>query len=169
MKSDASWINLENDFFTMANTFTQIHIHVVFATKYRNAQITAQLESRLYEYIIRIFNHYNHKVLAIGGMPDHIHILFGQRPDQSLSELIQKVKASSSKWINESGLTNSKFSWQEGFGAFSYTKSDIPKVVEYILNQKIHHQRKSFIEEYRKILSDQGIEFDARYTFKEPI
>ena len=169
MKSEASLINLENDFFTMANTFTQIHIHVVFATKFRNAQIDVQLESRLYEYIISIFNHYKHKVLAIGGMPDHIHILFGQRPDQSLSELIQKVKASSSKWINESGLTNSKFSWQEGFGAFSYTKSDIPKVMEYIVNQKIHHQRRTFLEEYQKILTDQGIEFDSRYIFKDQI
>ncbi|GAB3221027.1 IS200/IS605 family transposase [Algoriphagus aestuariicola] len=153
----------------MANTFTQIHIHVVFATKFRNAQINAQWESRLYDYIISIFSHYNHKVLAIGGMPDHIHILFGQRPDQSLSELIQKVKASSSKWINETGLTSSKFSWQEGFGAFSYTKSDLPKVVEYILNQKNHHQKRPFLEEYKKILSDQGIEFDSKYIFKDQI
>ncbi|MDF2157648.1 IS200/IS605 family transposase [Algoriphagus sp. CAU 1675] len=153
----------------MANTFTQIHIQVVFATQFRKAQISPLWESRLYEYIIGIFNFYGHRVLSINGMPDHIHILFGFNPDQSLSDLIQKVKASSSKWINEEKLSPSKFSWQAGFGAFSYTKSDVPKVIQYIQNQKEHHQKKTFLEEYKKILKDLEIEFDPRYIFKDLI
>ncbi len=102
-------------------------------------------------------------------MPDHIHFLFGFRPDQSLSDLVQKVKASSSKWINEEKLSPTKFARQGGFGAFSYTKSDVPKVIQYIQNQKEHHQRKIFPEEYRKILNDLEIESDPRYIFKDLI
>ncbi|TFV97427.1 IS200/IS605 family transposase [Algoriphagus kandeliae] len=151
----------------MANTFTQIHLQVVFATKFRNAQISSKWEHRLYEYLIGIFSHYDHRVLAINGMPDHIHILFGYRPDQALSELIQKVKASSTKWINAERLTPFPFAWQEGYGAFSYTKSDVPKVIQYIKNQKEHHQKKSFVEEYQKILTDLQIEFNPKYIFKE--
>ena len=161
-------IILGKDFF-MANTFTQIHIQLVFATQFRKSQISPSWELRLYEYIIGIFNFYGHRVLSINGMPDHIHILFGFRPDQSLSDLVQKVKASSSKWINEERLSSSKFAWQAGYGAFSYTKSDLPKVIRYIQNQKEHHQRKTFHEEYLKILSDLEIEFDPKYTFKDLI
>lgn len=151
----------------MANTFTQIHIQVVFATKFRRAQISPIWEARLYEYLIGIFNHYQHKVLAINGMPDHVHIFFGYRPEQSLSKLIQKVKASSSRWINAEKMTSFPFAWQEGYGAFSYTKSDVPKVIRYIKNQKEHHKKKSFLEEYEKILSDLQVEFNPKYIFKD--
>lgn len=152
----------------MANTYTEIHIQVVFATQFRDASISPKWESRLYEYIIAIIQNNKHKVLTINGMPDHIHILIGLRPDEGLSELIQKVKASSSKWINDEKLTTRKFSWQQGFSAFSYTKSHIPKVIQYIQNQKNHHSKTSFIEEYLEILKGFKIEFDPKYIFKLP-
>lgn len=152
----------------MANTYTQIHIHLVFVTKFRNASIAEAWEKRLYEYIIGIIHNNNHKVLAINGMPDHIHILLGLRPEQSISELVQKVKASSSKWINEQSLTRIKFNWQEGFGAFSYTKSDLTKVIKYIENQKEHHKKATFLEEYRKMLKDLEVDFNPKYIFHEP-
>lgn len=152
----------------MANTYTQIHIHLVFVTKFRNASIAKSWEKRFFEYIVAIIQNNNHKVLAINGMPDHIHILLGLRPEQPISELVQKVKASSSKWINEQGLTKVKFFWQEGFGAFSYTKSDLPRVIKYIENQKKHHKKTTFLEEYNKVLKDLEVDFDPKYIFHEP-
>lgn len=152
----------------MANTYTQIHIQLVFAVKFKKALIGSDWESRLFEYIIAIVQNHKHKVLAINGTADHIHLLIGLRPDQSLSELVQKVKASSSKWINEKNFTLEHFAWQEGFGAFSYTKSHLSNVIAYILNQKTHHSKVSFSEEYRKILDDLDVQFDEKYLFKEP-
>ena len=152
----------------MANTFTQIHLHLVFATKNRNAQIEESWEKRLYEYIIAIIQNNGHKVLAINGMPDHIHLLIGHKPNQSLSELVQKVKSSSIKWINESRLTNFYFAWQEGYAAFSYSKSQLPHVINYIENQKVHHQKTTFLEEYQKILSQFEKAFDPKYIFEVP-
>ena len=152
----------------MANTYTQIHIHAVIATRFREAMISEKWESRLFDYLTAIIQNHSHKVLAINGMPDHVHILFGLRPNQSLSDLMQKVKSSSSKWINEENLTFKKFAWQEGYGAFSYTKSDIPKVIRYIQNQKEHHQKTPFLLEYRKMLQDLQIDFNSDYLFKDP-
>ncbi|SHO63848.1 IS200/IS605 family transposase [Algoriphagus zhangzhouensis] len=152
----------------MANTYTQIHLHVIFATKFRKAAISPQWEKRLYEYLIAIFHNHGHRVLAINGMPDHIHILFGMRPIQSLSDLIKNVKSSSSKWINENRLSSFHFEWQEGFSAFSYSKSQLPKVIQYIENQKNHHLKTPFTEEYTKILNDLGVEYDPKYIFKKP-
>ena len=100
-------------------------------------------------------------------MPDHIHILFGYRPSQSLSKLIQEVKRDSSEWINKNHFVQKKFAWQSGYGAFSYSKSQIDVVSRYILNQKNNHQKKSFIDEYSKILQNFGIEYDARGMFTE--
>jgi REP element-mobilizing transposase RayT len=100
-------------------------------------------------------------------MPDHIHILIGMRPTQSLSSLMQDIKGDSSKWINENKLAAGKFSWQQGYGAFSYSKSQIPKVVNYINAQKNHQQKASFIEEYKKVLDDFGVSFDEKYIFKQ--
>jgi hypothetical protein len=99
-------------------------------------------------------------------MPDHIHILFGLRPNQSLSELLQDIKGSSSKWINERKFVKGKFSWQEGFGAFSYSKSEISKISHYIDSQQMHHRRKTFSEEYIEMLNEFGVEYDGRYIFK---
>jgi REP element-mobilizing transposase RayT len=103
------------------NNYTQIHIHLIFAVQNRKSLIDKQWQSRLYNYIIAIIQKHEHKVLSIGGMPDHIHILFGFRPNQSLSSLVQEVKRDSSVWINTNKLVKNKFSWQEGYGAFSYS------------------------------------------------
>lgn len=152
----------------MANTFSQIHIHLVFATQFRNAFIAEKWEQRLYEYLISIIHNQGHKVLAINGMPDHVHILIGLRPNQVVSELVQQAKASSSRWINEERLCPHKFAWQEGYGAFSYTKSDVPKVIHYIQNQKAHHQKIGFVPEYKHMLTSHDIDFDPKYIFHEP-
>ena len=99
-------------------------------------------------------------------MPDHIHILFGLRPTQSLSDLMQDIKGSSSKWINDKGFTRSKFLWQEGYGAFSYSKSEISHVIKYVKNQQVHHRHKNFIEEYIELLKEFDIDFNNRYVFR---
>jgi len=151
----------------MANTFTQIHIHTVFAVQNRISLINKDWQERLYKYIIAIIQKHEHKVLAIGGMSDHVHILFGFRPTQSLSSLMQEVKRDSSAWINQNRFVYGKFSWQEGYGAFSYSKSQISDVVKYIENQENHHVNRNFTDEYRKILDNFGIEYDNRYIFHE--
>lgn len=151
----------------MANTFTQIHIHAVFAVQNRISLISKAWEERLYQYIAGKIQHHNHKLLSINGMPDHIHILIGMRPTQSLSELMQDIKGDSSRWINENKFVAGKFSWQEGYGAFSYSKSQISAVSNYIESQELHHKKKTFIEEYKKILNDFNIDYDERYIFKQ--
>ncbi len=108
----------------MANTYTQIHLQIVFVVKYRDRVIHSSWKQRLYKYITGIVQNNGHKLITINGMPDHIHMLIGMRPTQSLSELMQDVKRCSSKWINESKLIQGKFAWQEGYGAFSYSKSE---------------------------------------------
>ena len=150
----------------MANTFTQIHIHVVFAVQNRASLIQKSWQDQLYKYIITIIQKHEHKVLTIGGMPDHIHILFGFRPTHALSNLMQEIKRDSSEWINRQRFTMGRFSWQEGYGAFSYSKSHIIQVAKYIETQEEHHKKKTFIDEYKKILKDFDLEYDERYIFK---
>ena len=150
----------------MANTYTQIHIHAVFAVQNRDCIIRDTWKDELYKYITGIIKNNQHKPLAINGMPDHIHVLFGMRPSQSLSDLMQDIKGSSSKWINEKKFTKYRFSWQEGFGAFSYSKSQLSNVIVYINNQKEHHRIKTFIEEYKELLQEFNIDYDDRYIFK---
>jgi putative transposase len=150
----------------MANTYTQIHIHAVFAVQNRACVIDKTWQDELYKYIAGILRENNHKLLIINGMPDHIHLLFGMRPIQSLSDLMQDIKGSSSKWINEKGFVRDQFNWQEGYGAFSYAKSDLPTVINYIQNQQQHHKKKTFIEEYRSLLQEFGIDYDEKYIFK---
>jgi len=149
----------------MANTYTQIHIQAVFAVQNRECIIGNSWKDELYKYISGILQSNSHKLLAINGMPDHIHILFGLRPSQSISDLMQDVKGSSSKWINDKKLIQGKFSWQEGYGAFSYSKSEVPTIIQYIINQTNHHKRKTFSEEYYAILQELEIDFDDRFIF----
>lgn len=149
----------------MANTYTQIHIQVVFAVQNRASVIHKSWQNRLYQYIIAIIQKHGHKVLSIGGMPDHIHILFGFRSSQALSSLMQEVKRDSAQWINKENLVAEKFSWQEGYGAFSYSKSQISKVCDYIENQEEHHKKKTFREEYIELLKEFEIDFDEKYIF----
>ena len=153
----------------MPNTYTQIHIHAIFAVKYRTGIIRKEWKDELYKYITGIIQNYDHKLLAINGMPDHVHVFFGMRPIQSLSELMQDVKGSSSKWINEKGFMEDRFEWQEGYGAFSYSKSQVSNVIGYITDQEEHHQKICFVAEYKKFLDKFEIDYDERYLFKEPI
>lgn len=150
----------------MANTYTQIHLQAVFAVESRQSVVEASWKARLYKYISGIIENKQHKLLAINGMPDHLHIVFGFRPTQSLSDLMQEIKGGSSKWINEQRLTKSRFSWQSGYGAFSYSKSDLPKVIRYVENQEEHHRKFSFTEEYEMMLDRYGVSYDKRYLFK---
>ncbi len=152
----------------MPNTYTQIHIQFVFAVKNRNALIGNDWKERLHQYITGIFQENNHKMLQINSMPDHIHIFIGMRPHQSISALIQNVKTKSCEWINQQDICRHNFAWQEGYGAFSYAKSQVPDVIRYIQNQEKHHQKESFLDEYRKFLRLFEIEWDEQYIFKEP-
>ena len=149
----------------MANTFTQIHIHAVFAVQNRASLIKDRWREELYKYIITIIQKHNHKVLSIGGMSDHVHILFGFRPTQSLSSLMQEVKRDSSEWINKKRLVVGRFEWQEGYGAFSYGKSQIPAVANYIETQAKHHTKQTFAEEFKKILDRFGVKYEEQYIF----
>ncbi len=150
----------------MPNTYTQIHIHIVFTVQNNLCLISERWKDELYRYITGIIRNNGHKPLAINGMPDHMHILIGMRPSQSLSDLMQDVKGNSSKWINERRFVRGKFSWQESYGAFSYSRSDLNKVIHYINNQFVHHKKKSFIEEYLELLREFEIDVDNRYIFK---
>jgi len=126
----------------MANTYTQIHIHFVFAVKFRKAVIGNDWKAELYKYITGIIKNNNHKLLAINGVSDHVHILIGIRPAQSISDLMKNIKQDSSKWINASKFSKSHFEWQEGYGAFSYSKSQLNAVVTYIQKQEYITKRK---------------------------
>ncbi len=151
----------------MANTFTQLQIQLIFAVQNRTSLIDKYWKDRLYAYMTGIIQNNGHKLLIINGMPDHVHILIGFRTTQALSELVQIVKRDSSKWINENKLVRGKFSWQEGFAAFSYSHSHLQNVIEYIKNQEEHHRKLTFLEEYKSFLEKFEIEFDEKYIFKE--
>ncbi len=151
----------------MANTYTQLYVHVVFAVRGRANLISPQWKEKLYQYMTGIITHKNQKLMVINGMPDHIHILIGLKPDRNLSDLIRDVKASSSKWINENKFLLGKFEWQTGFGAFTVSQSMIKTVVNYILNQEAHHKKKTFREEYIKFLEEYQIEFKHEYIFDD--
>lgn len=153
----------------MANTYTQLHIQFVFATKYREAFIGTEWKERLHQYITGIFQANDHKVLQINSVSDHIHIFIGLRPAQSISALVQNVKAESSKWIKSQKFYPSAFAWQEGYGAFSYSRSHVADVIRYIQNQELHHRKETFLDEYRKLLKAFELEYDEQYIFKEPV
>jgi REP element-mobilizing transposase RayT len=150
------------------NTYTQLYIHFVFAVKYRAAMLSNDWDERLRLYITAITQNNGHKMLAINNMSDHLHILIGVNPSQSISDLMRLIKGDSSEWINKEKLTPTKFQWQEGYGAFSHSKSQIDKVVKYILNQQEHHKKSTFLDEYRQMLTSFDIAFDERYIFKLP-
>ena len=150
----------------MAGTFSQIYIQIVFAVKNRNAIIQSEWEVELYKYITGIVQNKGQKLLAINGIHNHIHILMGMKPTCCLSDLVREIKKSSNTFINEKRLTNFTFQWQEGFGAFSYSHSALDNVIQYINNQKIHHKKKTFREEYVDFLQKFEIEFKDEYLFE---
>jgi REP element-mobilizing transposase RayT len=151
----------------MPNTYTQIHIQFVFAVKNRTAVIAKLWKDELYKYMTGIIQNKGHKLLAINGVEDHIHILVGLKPTESISDLMRELKSNSSKWVNEKGYTKGKFEWQEGYGAFSYSKSQVTNVIDYIENQEIHHHKQSFHEEYLNFLEKFDVEYDERYVFRD--
>ena len=152
----------------MGNTYTQIHIQIIFVVKYRLGFIGEEWKQELYKYIAGIVRKQKHKILIINGVKDHIHLLIGLRPHQSLADLVQDIKGSTSKWINEKKFLKIKFAWQEGYGAFSYSHSHITKVINYIKNQENHHKKKTFSEEYKAFLKAFEVKFDDRYLLREP-
>jgi len=153
----------------MANTYTQLHIHCVFAVKYRAAIIQPAWEGIMHKYITGIVQNNSHKLLAINSTSDHLHLFMGLNPNQSISEIMRLVKGDSSEFINKKRFTPRKFNWQEGYGAFSNSHSQIDSVVKYILNQKKHHHTKTFKEEYRDMLEKYSIKYDEKYLFHDLI
>ena len=150
----------------MANTYTQIHIQFVFAVRNRQSLIHKEWKEELYKYMTGIVQNNEHKMLQINGMPDHVHLFIGMRPSQSLSDLMRVVKGESSEWVNKKGFVKEKFSWQAGYGAFSYAKSEVPRVIRYIQNQEEHHRKKTFREEYVDFLEAFEIKYDERFIFQ---
>lgn len=150
----------------MANTYTQIYIQFVFAVQNRKSLIRDEWEHELYKYITGIVQNQKHKMIAINGMADHVYAFVGLHPTQSPSDLMREVKGDSSKWINERAFIDGKFQWQAGFGAFSYGRSQIDRVYRYVMNQKKHHAKKTFRDEYVELLDKFNIEYDPRYIFK---
>jgi len=149
----------------VANTYTQIYIHIIFAVEGRQNLIKPEYNDELHKYIVGIVSAQKQKLIAINNMPDHVHLLIGLRPDSSLSDLVRAVKAGSSKLITEKRWVGGKFSWQEGFGAFSYSRSQLGAVIRYIQNQQKHHAKKSFREEYVELLEKFNVDCDKRYIF----
>ena len=150
----------------MANTYSQIYIQFIFAVKGRESQILESHRERLQQYITGIIRSKEQKLLAIYANPDHIHLLVGfNKLDIKISDFVRDIKSNSSKLINEENWFLGKFYWQEGYGAFSYSKSQIDNVVKYILNQKEHHKTKSFQEEFLLFLKNYEIEFDEKYVW----
>ena len=150
----------------MAGTFSQIYIHVVFAVKGRENLIGRAWEEELYKYITGIVQNKDQKMLAINGMPDHVHFLIGMKPSCCLSDLVREVKKASNDFINERRFSKYRFQWQEGYGAFSYSHSSLDSVIRYINNQKEHHRKQSFREEYMAFLKRFQVEYKDEYLFE---
>jgi putative transposase len=150
----------------MAGTFSQIYIQLVFAVKGRESLIHSTWEEELYKYISGIVRNKEQKMIAINGMPDHIHILIGMKPSCCLSDLVREIKKSSNDFIKEKKFSTFKFQWQEGYGAFSYSHSSLDNVIAYINNQKEHHKKLTFKEEYKTILTKFQIEHNDEYLFQ---
>lgn len=150
----------------MADVFSQLYIQIVFSPKHREALIAPEWEADLHKYITGIVQGRGHKMLAIGGMPDHVHIFFGLKPAEAISSLVAEIKKASNSYIAEQRFSKFKFDWQSGYGAFSYSRSHIDAVCKYILNQKEHHQTRTFQNEYLKMIEDFGIEIGKKEMFQ---
>ncbi len=149
----------------MADTYVQAYFHLVFAVKNRQALIQKLWKDNLEKYITGIVQNSDHKLIAIGSMPDHIHIFIGYNLNQTIPDLVENIKTSSNHWIKNKNLTKFKFNWQKGYGAFTHSHSQIDAVAKYVLNQEDHHQKKSFREEYLEMLIKLKISFKNEYVF----
>lgn len=150
----------------MAGTFSQIYIQVVFAVKGRENLISSSWKDELHKYMSGIIKGKEQKPIIVNGMPDHIHAFIGLRPSMPISDLVRDIKNNSSNFINDKKLVKGKFSWQEGYGAFSYSHSQIQNVYDYILKQEEHHKKKTFKEEYLDFLKKFEIEHSEKYLFE---
>lgn len=153
----------------MANTYSQLHVQLIFAVKFRLALIQNNWKEDLHKYLTAIAQTNRHKMLQINSVPDHLLLFIGLRPHQSISDFAQLLKSESSKWIKREKFCSGNFAWQEGYGAFSYSKSHVPDVIRYIQNQEAHHKKEAFLDEYRRFLKVFEIEYDEKYIFKDPI
>ncbi len=149
----------------MANTYTQMYVQIVFAVKHRAALIPKEHKEEVHKYITGIISKRKQKLLAIHAMPDHIHIFIGFKPTIKISDLVRDIKTASSQFIREQRYTPFQFSWQNGYGAFTYAHSQIDRVCKYIQNQEQHHQKKKFKDEYLEFLAKFDVEFEEDYLF----
>ena len=149
----------------MANTYHQLYIHIVFSVKYRECLIPKDKKENLHKYITGIVKKKNCKLIAVNSRPDHIHIFVGLNPTISIANLVKDIKLSTNKLITENQWVKKTFKWQDGYGAFSYSKSHIEKVYNYILNQEKHHKKQTFKEEYINLLNEYGLQYDKKFVF----
>jgi putative transposase len=150
----------------MANTYTQIYIQIVFAVQGRLNLIKPEYNDELQKYITGIVTKQKQKLIAINNMPDHLHMLIGQKPSIALTDLVGDIKSGSTNFINRQRWVRGRFEWQEGFGAFSYSHSQLGAVIRYIENQQKHHRKRTFHEEYVNLLDKFEVPYDERYLFK---
>lgn len=149
----------------MANTFSQIYIQTVFAVSNRQSLIKPEFKEDLYKYVTGIVTNQGQKLIRINGVADHVHLLIGLRPAMALADLVRDIKADSSNFINENRWVQGQFTWQEGYGAFSYGHSQLDTIIRYIQNQEKHHSRRSFKHEYLTLLRKFDIAFEDKYVF----
>lgn len=149
----------------MADTYSQIFYHVVFAVRNRQSLISPNIKDDLYKYITGIIHNQKQKLFIINGMPDHVHLLINCKPNMNLSDLVREIKEHSSKYINNKNLIAGNFYWQAGFGAFTVSKKDVGMILNYIKNQETHHKAKIFKDEYLEFLIENEIDFNERYVF----
>lgn len=153
----------------MANTYCQLYVHIIFAVKYRDASLDKSWRPELFKYITGIISGRGHKVYAVGGVYDHVHLFVSMLPSQSVSELVLEVKRATSLWINEKRMVCGHFAWQEGFSAFSYGMSQVERVVNYIRCQEEHHLKHTFHDENEMFLKLFKVDYNESYLFKELI
>jgi putative transposase len=149
----------------MANTYTSLHYHVIFSTKNREPWIAQDIEKRIWRFMGGIARKHQMTALQVGGVEDHVHALVTAPPTIAPFQIAQLLKGISSKWIHEEFASLENFGWQDGYGAFTVSKSNIPEVIKYIQNQHEHHRKKTFQEEYLQFLKANGIEYDERYLW----
>jgi REP element-mobilizing transposase RayT len=149
----------------MANTYTQCYFHLVFAVKNREALIGRIWKDEMEKYITGIIQNHRHKMLAVGTMPDHIHILIGYNVNHLVPDLVEEIKTSTNLWIRGKGFSRFRFEWQIGYGVFTNSRRELDNVVKYVLSQEDHHRTKSFRQEYFDILRENDVEFKEEYVF----
>ena len=151
----------------MANTYSRLHVHIIFAVKGRANPIAEKWREDLYKYISGIIMNKHQKLMIINGMTDHIHILMGFNPDSVISDIVRDIKSNSSRWINDNRFVHGKFEWQNGFGAFSVGYSNITMVANYIQNQQQHHRNKTFRDEFIEMLDKYHISYKPEYLLHD--